>query len=426
MSDMLSAHDRKSIRTDEETDHTPALKAGDSSKTEGALGKELIASAAPVEVDAPAQPNARATPPAKSTTSPLPATTRKTPPAPAPVPAPALPAVPAGPAVCPQCLGMGTVPVLPPHAYIHFAAEPLNAAAAVPWKYCPKCQAGRDAQALVTSETERLSAVAATNLHWEQLTHAKLTYLETHHVAIRSTMPETEVRNVGTALEQLTGQLEQLTQTTVLSQTRPDTDELFIAWDIQGYSAFLNAMMKQDPNHDWALGLSSGGCLLPHLGMFNANHGLGVNPKHMALYQFGELLIMQATDNKAPTWLRYGFASYCENLVAKKNLVFAFQYEKNDVRFSDNWDNEIKKNANQGKLKTWEQAFLIQPVGMTSLDYLTCYSMVTFMMSTDPKLFPKFCLAIKEGLDSEKAFERVYNNDIKKLQQMWVTWAVAH
>ena len=420
ISDMLSTHEKKSVRTDEETDRGPALKHGDTTPADANIGKELIASA---QADPePAKPAAHTTPSPKPIGSPLPQNSRK------PAPAPAVPAAPiaAGPSVCLQCLGMNTVPILPPHAYVHAASDPLNAAAAVPWKYCPKCQAGKDPQALVTAETDRLSTVIANNQHWEQLTHARLAYLETHHVAIRSTMPESEVRNVGTALEQLTGQLEQLTQTTVMTQTRPDTDELFIAWDIQGYSAILKAMMQQDPEHDWQLGQNSGGCLLPHRGMFNANRGLGVSPKHMALYQLGELLILQATDNKAPTWLRYGFASYCENLVAKKNLVYAFQYEKNDVRFSDNWDAEIRKNANQGKLKPWDQAFLIQPIGMTSLDYLTCYSMVDFMMSTDPKLFPKYCLAIKDGLDSEKAFEKVYNSDIKKIQQMWSNWAVAH
>ena len=75
-------------------------------------------------------------------------------------------------------------------------------------------------------------------------------------------------------------------------------------------------------------------------------------------------------------------------------------------------------------MKTWDQAFLIQPIGMSSLDYLTCYSMVSFMMNTDAKLFPKYCLALKDGMDSEKAFEKVYNMDVKRLQQMWVNWAV--
>jgi len=78
------------------------------------------------------------------------------------------------------------------------------------------------------------------------------------------------------------------------------------------------------------------------------------------------------------------------------------------------------------KLKTWDQAFLIQPIGMSASDYLTCYSMVSFMMNSDAKLFPKYCLAIKDGMDSEKAFEKVYNMDVKRLQQMWGNWAVTH
>ncbi len=423
VADILSTKERKTGREDENENATnvppKSTPNNDPSNPSSEVMKELAKKTPPPDDDP--KPDTSKKPPVASPKN----TIAATPPKPF-TPAPA-PNIAAAPAVCPQCLGMTYVPIIPAKTYIRFSNEPLNAtayAAAVPWRWCPKCQAGKDAAPLVAAEQTRLSGVQAINEHWEQLTRAKLSTVETHHVTIRSTMPEPEVRGVATALEQLTGQLEQLTQTVVLTQTRPDTDELMIAWDAQGYLAFVNALMAQEPTQNWAMAQNSGGFLLPHRGVFNANRGAMAHPKHMALYQFGEMEIVQATDNKAPTWLRYGFASYCENVITHKNLVYAFQYEKNEVRFSDNWDNEIKKYASQGKLKTWDQAFLIQPIGMSSLDYLTCYSMVSFMMNTDAKLFPKYCLALKDGMDSEKAFEKVYNMDVKRLQQMWVNWAV--
>jgi hypothetical protein len=339
------------------------------------------------------------------------------------------PAKPAAPApVCAQCLGTGFLPLVASHIYVHGAGEavtPAITANAVPWRLCTRCGIGKDIQTLVAAEATRLAAAPAMHKKWEDLAGVRLSYVETHHVTLRSTMSETELKIVATAIEQLSNQLEQSTLSTVMTQIRPDTDEILIGGDNAGYRAFLDALQAIDPKSDWALAKDSTGFLLPHMAVLNAQRGGGMGARDMALYQYGEMLIMRATDNKAPAWLRLGFAAYCENLITKKNLVYAFQYEKNEVHFGDNWDNEIKKFAAQSKLKTWDLMFLMQPVGATALDYLTCYSMVNFFMTTDPKLFPKLALAIKDGLDSEHAVQKVYNTDYKRIQMMWANWAIA-
>ena len=418
ISDLLAAKDNKASRIDDGLDpaRTPKVEKAPASTEDPELKKQLGFNTPPSENRQPSQP-VNSDPKTPVT---LPKNTGPAKVAAAPIPA--------APGVCPSCGGMGAVPIIPQRPYVHIGVDKLDASSgeSVPWRYCPKCQADKDAKALIEAEKNRMAAAVATHQHWEQLTHAKLTYAETRHITIRSTMPESDVRAVAQAIEQLTGQLETITLSTALTQTRPDTDELLIAWDQIGYAAMINALAQQDPNQNWAMVQAASGVLLPHKAVMNANHGIGFSVKNMALYRFGELAIMQATDNKAPTWLHYGFASYCENLSLKKNMVYSFNYDKTEQRLSDNWDLEIKKYGAQGKFKPWAQVFNMQPIGMSAADYLTSYSIVCFMMSTDSKLFPKFVLAIKEGLDTKTAMERTYGMEMAKIQEMWGKWTVGH
>ena len=329
--------------------------------------------------------------------------------------------------VCAQCLGTGYLPLIGLKTYIHTGTEPViatTAANAVPFRLCTKCGAGKDPNALLAAETARLAAAPEIHKKWEVMAGSKLSYVETHHVTLRSTMPESELKIVAAAIEQLTTLLQTSELSTVLAQTRPETDQILIGADQGGYLLFLDALKAQDPKGDWALAKESTGFMLPHMSVFNAQRGGGTGARAMALYQFGEMLMMRATDNKAPAWLRLGFASYCENVITHKNLVYAFQYEKNEVHFGENWDTEIKKYAAQSKLKTWDLVFNMVPIGSAALDYLTCYSMVNFFISNDPKLFPKLVVAIKEGLDSEHALMKVYSSDSKRMQVMWAGWAI--
>jgi DNA-directed RNA polymerase subunit M/transcription elongation factor TFIIS len=331
-------------------------------------------------------------------------------------PKPPLPKVAEGP--CPQCSGTGFMPILPSRPYVQtgaFALNSNNAPSAVPWKFCSKCNAAGDPQSLITAETARLNAIAAANQQMEGATGLHLLYGETRYVAVRTTMPESETRATLAALDDLTAKLQQMTSSTVLTQTRPDTNDILIGWDDGGYKALLAAAGMQ--------GTMGNGVVNENRGIYNANHGLGIPPKHMALYNFAYMLMQKACGNKSPVWLRLGFAAYAENLVTRKNCVYAFTYEKNDARFGDNWDLEIKRYAAQGRLKTWDQIFNIDGSAMKALDYLTIYSIVEYMMTTDPKLFTKLCLSFRDGMGSEQAIEKTYGRDYKQVQQLWAQWA---
>ena len=393
---MISSKEKRTGDVEDDTDNAPAKFNT----------KAPVAPAPQPDKDAQAAPDA---PAAKAVA------TKPVAPAPAPV-------------VCAACLGTGFVPNMALRPYVRMGSEkitPATGANAVPWRYCPKCSANKDGQALISAESARIDAAVDEHKKWEEVAGHKLAYAETHHVTIRSTLDESEAKIVATALEQLTTQLEQSTLSTVLTQTRPDTDLVLIGGDKPGYTLFLSVLQQMHPTTDFALAKDSTGFMISHMAVYNGQKNSGMYARNMGLYQFGEMLITQATDNKAPAWLRLGFASYCENLITKQNLCYAFQYEKNDVHFGENWDQEVKKYASQSKLKTWDQIFPLMPIGMSALDYLTCYSMVEFLMITEPKLFPKLCVAFRDGLDSEKAIQKVYNTDYKRVQMLWATWAVS-
>jgi hypothetical protein len=96
----------------------------------------------------------------------------------------------------------------------------------------------------------------------------------------------------------------------------------------------------------------------------------------------------------------------------------------NQVKFGQNWNNDIKKYARRGKLKQWEYIFPLDLIGMSALDYLTCYSMVSFLIKNDPQRFVKFLLEIRDGAASDKALEKVFGRRVKDLQMMWAQWAL--
>jgi hypothetical protein len=405
--ELSTTRDSKSTRGDDDVDTSDTAKKPEPKQQESGLGS------APPVVAPPANQPAQPAQPAKPVQQPI-------------QPAPAVqntPKPPLPPTVCSQCMGTGFLPLQPARSFIQIGPAALNttnAASSVPWRYCTKCGAGKDPQALLANETTRIGAISAATQQMENATGLHLLYAETHHVAIRTTIPESETRQVVAALDDLTQKLQQMTSNTVLTQTRPDTHDLLIAWDDGGYKAILTGLFPQAGE----LAAQSKGFTTETRGVFNANHGIGVHPKHMALYEFASMLVMNASSNRAPVWLKLGFAAYAENLVTHKNYVYAFVYEKNEVKFGDNWDLDIKKFASQGKLKTWDQIFPVDAIGMKSLDYLTIYSMVEFMMVNDPKQFTKLCLAFRDGMNSEQAIEKTYGRDYKQLQQMWAQWAL--
>lgn len=335
-------------------------------------------------------------------------------------PKPAPPAV-----VCSDCLGTGFTPILPPRPYVRLGSDPIpNPAVPAPWTWCPKCQKAHKNDELLKAETDRLAASLNRNKDWCQKTGLQLLYVETKNISLHANLPPAMAKKTGDALDRLVAHLQSVTHSTLFTQARPEDHQILIAFDNLAYNKIIDMFEKDNPGDDWKLARQSSGSFGRHLGFFNARTGNPTPPDHMAIYQFANMLMQEATDGKAPAWLTAGFSAYCEKTITNLNLCYSFSYEKNDVQFGQDWDVDLKKFATQGKLKTWEYIFPLSGVGMSSLDYLTCYSMVSYFMKSDPRLFQQVILNIKDGMESGKAVEKVYKRPVRDLQMMWAQWAM--
>ncbi|MCZ7645558.1 MAG: hypothetical protein M5U26_09780 [Planctomycetota bacterium] len=335
-----------------------------------------------------------------------------------PQPAPP-PAEPAKPSLADQ---YATIPHVP---FVHLEKDPAPPLQAwIPWNFGPKYAGKRDTNVLLEDAKRVFEEAQRKHESWEKMTSLELVRVDTHHVTVHARLTEALARGVGQKLEDLTGLLQRDTRSVALTQTRPDTHELVILWDDIDYNKLIDAFEKQQPGEHWKLARMATGGMSRYTGYFNARQGLPPGPEHMALFQFGKLLILEATDGKAPAWLNEGFAALGENMVTHQNLCYSFRYEPNAVKFGENWNQDIRKFAMESKLKTWDLIFPLDLVGMSSLDYLTCYSMVSYLYKASPAMFLKLVDNIRNGMDSKTAVEKAYGRPLKDIQQMWGQWAL--
>ncbi|MCK6470990.1 MAG: hypothetical protein L6R28_04520 [Planctomycetes bacterium] len=304
-------------------------------------------------------------------------------------------------------------------------APPAQDWVLVPWQYSPTYKGDKDNEKLITDAKLRFMEARKRYLAWVEMTKLKLLMVNTHHVTLYCELPETLARSVGDACEKLTAHLQKVTKSVALTPALPAQQEIMIFWEDFSYQNFINVLAQKNPGVDYTLArAASGSSDSRHFGFFNSKKAAGAPPEHMTLHQFGKFMIMEATDGKAPPWLAEGFASYSENAVLNKNLVYSFRYEMNDVKFSPNWNEDLRKLAEQRKLKEWKFIFQLDLIGMGSLDYFTCYSMVSFFMKSDPQRFVTFVQYLRDGMEQNAALTKAFGRPVEDLQKMWGQWAL--
>ncbi len=334
--------------------------------------------------------------------------------APVPVPPP-----------CAKCFGCGYLPLptLRPYVYT-YGEKPPDPALMVPWAYCDQCMKDLDNNELLAGEAERFARTMAKNAEWDKiaaLANIKLVHVETRNVLIHTDLPLATAKQTALMLEKLCTFLMQKTRSCLLVQTRPDTCEQVILGSAANFTAMTYELEKQIPGGDWALRRQASAFAIGTVSIANAEGSGG--PEPLAIHQLSRMLLFKAGGNAMPQWLREGFSAYCENAMTKRNLCYSFAYEKNQVKFGPNWNQEIRKYAALGQLKQWDGILSMDLIGMKALDYLTVYSMVSFLMS-DPKRFVSLVSELRDGTQSAAAIEKVYGRPLKDLQVRWVNWAV--
>ncbi|MGD0094663.1 MAG: hypothetical protein ABSE73_32535, partial [Planctomycetota bacterium] len=311
------------------------------------------------------------------------------------------------PLPCEKCMGTKFLPRLPFVPYVSLQRDMPNPAAAVPWQYCPQCQHEANNSALLQAEAERLKTVPEAHRRWVERTGLQLLYAETHHVALHAQLSEASLRQVAGALEKLAQCLEEATFTTVLCQTRPATHELLIFSDQKGTTAYKHIRPRQGGEDDER-----------HRQFVMAVPG-APPVENQALFRLGRMFMAEATDGKAPAWLEEGFAAWCENAVAHRILNYPQTAAADAVKPGENWNAALRRLASQGKLPRLDHVFSMSRGNMTPTDYAAGYSLVEFLLKSNPREFVRFVLELRSGTATAAALDRVLGRNVGELQALW-------
>src|SRR5579862_426459 len=329
---------------------------------------------------------------------------------------------------CKVCMGLGIVPNLPYKAYYKVIGEtPPSPDYQPPWKTCAACQKNTDSKWITEDMKFRQKAAQERHAQFEEKAGKKMALILTPYVAIHSTLPPGTNRTIAMKLEKLMDILQTNSKSMVLSNTRPDSDDIVLLNDDKSFLTYLDHTFDEKLQGDQKALMKKGtgwGHFHFSLAKTNVPNATPDSQASQAVYNMGGLLIKSATDDKAKAWLVEGFQCYCENATLGTNNNYSFVYEPNTkVKFGKNWNADIKTYAVKGQLKPWDQIFSFNLEGMKALDYLSCYSVVSCLIKSDARLFDKMVQFIREGDDSATAIEKAYGLKIADMQNKWAAWA---
>ncbi len=328
---------------------------------------------------------------------------------------------------CPMCRGLGKVPFSPFRPYVAMEGTPAPKPELIlPGRCCPKCQKGHDDKESLEAEVGRLKVGADKNAAWKQKTNWPLVLVQTHLASVHAHLPPAEAQQIGGALEALAKHLEEITKSLELCVTRPGDYEIVIIWQKPNYLQFLKVMEPEwaaKAGANWALTRDVAGSTIGETSFFRTGDAGSPPPTHMAVSMASKQQIMRATGNRAPTWLAEGFAAYCENVVLGKNLVHSIDYQVQNLQLSQNWSLDMQRLAAASLLRPWAERMFTLPLRDYQVpDYVTSFSMVAFLIRTEPDKFLDMVRAIRGGKDAPVALTDCYGKNVEQLQKGWLRW----
>jgi len=332
---------------------------------------------------------------------------------------------------CKDCGGLGFLPLKNRKPYFHVEGQPLpKAADAVPHRYCPTCQAGKDDKDLVAEQTERFKTALDGHQKWEKETGFNLLRVETRHVEVHGQFPLPEAIKIGQAFESLAAHLQSLTGTMELTQTRPESYEIVALLEKPAMEHFRTVLEKiytvEKLGEHW--GLTKGvpavdGFPLPFF--YQTAADTKNRPyAHGICFLGGRKQVRVATNERAPRWLQEGFAEYCEFAGMKANL-WRTVYNENPPPPLGSWAQQVRQLALAKQLRSWPEQMKRELRDYDARDYLQTFGMVAFLLQSDPQKFLALTRKLRTGLAEEKALEESYAMAIPALEAACVKWLAA-
>jgi hypothetical protein len=311
---------------------------------------------------------------------------------------------------CPICKGLGILPNLPYKPHIWQAGVPLTPGVPPPWKYCDRCQKHNDPKNIVEMIKLANNRTLQTNKENVQQSGVELELLTTPFVSIHTNLPPDNRLRVAEAFEKVSTVLLETSKSMWLAGSRPDQDHCYIFKDIDSYQNYITKMFGEK--------------VAPYQNKtgFNTQH-LDIArdcPDSQYAYQMSLLMIMGATNQRAPFWLLEGLSSYCESKAFGTENYGHGRLEGYRGKRSQH----VKDFANNGKLAAWEHLFTLKMSSTSQTESLQCMSAVRCLIELDPTRLDYLMQNIKNGDDSTTAIEKAYGRKLAELEAYWQWWVL--
>jgi hypothetical protein len=331
---------------------------------------------------------------------------------------------------CPQCGGLGRVPLKDAKPFVWISGTPLpKPEPAAGEQFCPACQSSADASVLAAEKKEQIEAALEKQKKWQERTGFKLVSVVTRHATVHTQYTPAHARSVGQAMESLTLHLKKVTGTLQLATTRPDTLELMLLSDKSAWEQFRKAMeglyTPIQLGESWATARQYNAYdhfVTPH--MYETTQSIRSRPPACGIvFMVARRQLSLATNWQTPFWLAEGFAAYGDYVVHKVNRWFTV-YQVKQVPVGD-WMAEARKLAAEARHRTWKEMLKRELREWEAADHVQTMAMAGFLLESEPAKFLDLLKRLKAGDQEVAALEDAYRVTLDELEQRWVRWMLA-
>jgi hypothetical protein len=214
-----------------------------------------------------------------------------------------------------------------------------------------------------------------------------------------------------------------------LTVTDPTNFNLFMFWDKPSFDKFKETIATKLANPEWTNQFKefpdSTGWDHPQIPFcLDTEKWLATCPPvHHAVAMTARRQMNAATEFRCPAWMLEGFTGYGEYAVLRKNRIF-FIYDVSQRLSSVDWMLEARQNVMQKKIRPWEEMIKLELRDFSDKEYLQAFSMVVFLLQTEPKKFLDLVRYTRAGKSSADSLEMAYGAKVPELDARWAKWVV--
>jgi len=332
---------------------------------------------------------------------------------------------------CPRCGGLKRVPLKNAKPFVWLKDDPpLNVETAVGVQFCPQCQMGNDPAQLLAELQEQVDAAVAKNLEWEERTGFKLLLAVTHNVTLHTQLTAEQARAVGKAIETFALHLARVTDSLLLTPTRPSRFGLMVLWEKSSWTQFRKVMeglyTREQLGESWTSAANYNSYdhfVTPH--MYETPESVRTRPPTVgSTFIVARRQLSVATSWRAPFWLSEGFAAYADYIVHKTNRWFTV-YDPSRVPTIGDWMQEARRQSSGGKSRPWNKLFDREVRDFAPADYSQAMAMVAFLLESKPPDFLNLARKLRARQPQQAALESAYEASLTELEQRCKRWLVA-